>query len=177
MDQSEMVTLIRGGIERGGVWADLGAGTGNFTWALATLLGAGATIYAVDRDARAVAAIASRIVQAPLPARIVPLQGDFTQPLRLPPTDGVLTANALHFVRDQPAALARIVGWLKPEGRLLVVEYELHDAQRWVPYPLPFARLAALLAQVGLNALSLIGTRRSPSTGITLYAAVAQRQN
>ena len=35
-----MVALIRGGVPRaGGVWADLGAGTGNFTWALAELIG------------------------------------------------------------------------------------------------------------------------------------------
>src|SRR5262249_54282541 len=40
MEQSEMVALIRGGVPGpGGIWADLGAGTGNFSWALAELLG------------------------------------------------------------------------------------------------------------------------------------------
>jgi hypothetical protein len=34
MEQHEMVALIRDGVPaQGGVWADLGAGTGNFTWA------------------------------------------------------------------------------------------------------------------------------------------------
>jgi ubiquinone/menaquinone biosynthesis C-methylase UbiE len=47
-----MVALIRGGVaEPGGIWADLGAGTGNFTWALAELLGLSATVHAIDRDA------------------------------------------------------------------------------------------------------------------------------
>ena len=33
MERSEMVALIRAGVPgSGGVWADLGAGTGNFTW-------------------------------------------------------------------------------------------------------------------------------------------------
>ncbi len=53
MDQGEMVALIRAGVPpAGGVWADLGAGTGNFTLALAEILGPTATIYALARDDR-----------------------------------------------------------------------------------------------------------------------------
>ena len=55
MELSEMVALIRGGVsEPGGNWADLGAGTGNFSWALAELIGPQGTIYAIDRDAKAI---------------------------------------------------------------------------------------------------------------------------
>ena len=50
-----MVGLIRGGIPTGGgAWADLGAGTGNFTWALRDLLDPTGTIYAIDRDRKAI---------------------------------------------------------------------------------------------------------------------------
>jgi hypothetical protein len=43
-----MAALIRGGVaEPGG----LAAGTGNFTWPLAELLGLSSTIHAIDRDA------------------------------------------------------------------------------------------------------------------------------
>src|SRR5262245_12950400 len=38
-----------------GTWADLGAGTGTFTLALAELLGPGGRVFAVDRDGRALA--------------------------------------------------------------------------------------------------------------------------
>ena len=59
------------------LWADLGAGTGTFTLALAELLGAGSTIYAVDADANAIHALGE------LPAvgetRIVPVKADFTR--------------------------------------------------------------------------------------------------
>ncbi len=55
MDHIEMVALIRGAIETPGeTWADLGAGTGNFTRALRELLGPQGTIYAVDRDGKAI---------------------------------------------------------------------------------------------------------------------------
>jgi ubiquinone/menaquinone biosynthesis C-methylase UbiE len=174
MDHAEMVALIRDGVPtRTSVWADLGAGTGNFTLALRDLLDPPATIYAVDRDGKAIAAQRARAAQAVNGATIVPIQADFTQPLRVPPLDGVIMANALHFVRDQERTLAQIVAQIKPGGRLLVVEYELRQAQRWVPFPVPLARFQALAAAVGLGTPTRVGTRRSPSTGIVLYAAVA----
>ena len=172
-----MVTLIRNGVPgAGGVWADLGAGTGNFTWALRQLLGPQATIYALDRDRRAIERQQIAMAQTNEPgATVVPIQADFTRPLDLPPLDGVLMANALHFVRDQPATLALIASYLRPGGRLLLVEYDLATALAWVPFPVPFERFEALAAQAGLASPRLVGTRRSPSSGITMYAGVAVR--
>jgi ubiquinone/menaquinone biosynthesis C-methylase UbiE len=75
-----MVALIRGGVPNpGGVWADLGAGTGNFTWALAELLGADATVYALDRDGRAIQAQEDRLRANHAPATIIPQQADALQ--------------------------------------------------------------------------------------------------
>jgi SAM-dependent methyltransferase len=174
MEHAEMVALIRGGVPGpGGVWADLGAGTGNFTRALRELLGPAGTVYAVDRDGRAVRALSGLAAQPG--AAVVPLQADIAQPLRLPPLDGALAANVLHFIRDQPAALALIAGRLRPGGRLLVVEYEVAEPLRYVPYPLPPARLAALAAGAGLAEPAIVGRRVSPSSGIAMYAAVAVR--
>ena len=57
MDHTDHVSLLRGGVPApGGVWADLGSGTGAFTLALADLLGPTGVIYSVDRDAGALAA-------------------------------------------------------------------------------------------------------------------------
>lgn len=169
-----MVALIRGGVHgTGGVWADLGAGTGNFTWALAELLGPAATIHALDRDARAVAAQERRLRDEPPAAAVLPRQADVLRPLGLPPLDGVLAANLLHFVRDQGGLLGRLRAALRPGGRLLVVEYEQQSPIPWVPHPLPFARLAALAPQAGFLPPAQVGTRRSPSSGRVLYAAAA----
>lgn len=174
MEHAEMVELIRGGVPGpGGVWADLGAGTGNFTRALRELLGPSGTIHAVDRDGRAVAALAG-LAEQPGGA-VLPLQADIAQPLRLPPLDGALTANALHFIRDQAAALGLIAGRLRAGGRMLVVEYDLAEPLRYVPYPLPPARLADLAAGAGLGQPTVVGRRVSPSSGVAMYAAVAMR--
>jgi ubiquinone/menaquinone biosynthesis C-methylase UbiE len=177
VERPEMIALIRGGVHApGGVWADLGAGTGNFTWALRELLGTQGTIYAVDRDRKASERQRAALAQAAVPgATILPVQADFTRPLDLPPLDGVLMANALHFVRDQPAALAIVVGYLRPGGRLLLVEYDVDAALAWVPFPVPFDRFQTLAAQAGLAVPTRVGTRRSPSTGVVMYAGVAVR--
>jgi ubiquinone/menaquinone biosynthesis C-methylase UbiE len=177
MEQSEMVVLIRGGVPGpGGMWADLGAGTGNFSWALAELIGPEGTIYAIDRDAKAIRQLVQRIAQADPGATILPQQADLTRPLDLPALDGVLMANALHFIRDQQAALALVAGYLRPGGRLLLVEYDLRAPLPWVPFPVSFARLDELAAAAGLEKPTAIGRRVSPSSGVAMFAALMLRR-
>jgi ubiquinone/menaquinone biosynthesis C-methylase UbiE len=174
MNQSEMVELIRNGIARpGGVWVDGGAGTGNFTWALAVLLGPDATIYALDRDARAITAQRARLAAEPPGATIVPRQADLTRPLALPALDGLLLANVVHFVRDQERFLQRLGTYLKPAGQLLVVEYQQTLPLPWVPFPLPFEKLAAVLGRAGFTAPTQVGLRHSRSSGQAMYAAAS----
>jgi ubiquinone/menaquinone biosynthesis C-methylase UbiE len=171
-----MVALIRDGVPRsGGTWADLGAGSGNFTWALRELLGAQATIYAVDRDGKAIRRQHEQLQQARPGATIVPIQADFTGPLDLPALDGVLMANALHFIRDQQAAMALATAYLRPGGRMLLIEYEVRLPLPWTPFPVSFARFQALAALAGLEEAAKIGSRVSPSSGIEMYAALAVR--
>jgi SAM-dependent methyltransferase len=176
MEHDEMVTLIRSGVPAGpGVWADLGAGTGNFTRALAELLEPGSTVYAIDRDARAIAGQQHAQVLNN-GAVIYPRQQDFMQRLDLPLLDGVLMANALHFIRDQELLLGKVIDLLQPHGRILIVEYDVHNIMRWVPYPAPFTRFVELAQHVGLDKPVLIGQRRSPSSGIMLYAATVTKR-
>ncbi len=169
-----MVALIQGAVtEPGGIWADLGAGTGNFTWALREVLGEGGVIYAIDRDARAVTRQRERLRDAAPGAAIYPMQADVTRPLQLPQLDGILMANLLHFIGDQVRVLTQLLGHLRPGGRLLLVEYDFRFPVPWVPYPVDPQRFAQLAAAVGLSAPQIVGTRRSPSSGRVLYAAVA----
>ena len=55
MERAQIVELIQGGVPpqdegAGQVWAEFGAGTGNFTRALRQLLTRASTVYAVERD-------------------------------------------------------------------------------------------------------------------------------
>jgi SAM-dependent methyltransferase len=173
VDHPERVALLRDGVQGGGVWADLGAGSGSFTHALRDLLPADAIIYAVDSDARAVAQLHALALQAG--ATVSPQQADFTAPLDLPPLDGLLLANALHFVRQQAPLLAQLVTLLRPGGTLLLVEYDLALPRPWVPFPIAATAFGQLARSAGLIAPRIVGTRRSPSNGSVMYAAQAYR--
>jgi ubiquinone/menaquinone biosynthesis C-methylase UbiE len=176
MQQPEMVALIRDGVPGpGGIWADLGAGTGNFSWALAKLIGPEGAIYAVDRDGKAIRQLHERIARDDPGAAIIPLQADITHPLDLPALNGVLLANALHFIRDQKAALALAAGYLRPGGHLLLVEYDLRAPLPWTPFPVSFDRFQLLAAEAGLAAPITIGRRVSPSSGVAMFTAMALR--
>lgn len=175
MDHTDHVNLLReGGIASGQVWADMGAGTGAFTLALADLLGESGTIYAVDRDAGAL-----RQQTTPMKTRfpqiaVEYITGDFAQPVKLPLLDGIVMANALHFTRyaDQPAVLAQLRRYLHPGGRLIIVEYDTDQGNQWVPYPFTFPNWESLAAKAGFNHSQQIGYRPSRfARGI--YSAVS----
>src|SRR5436309_1886608 len=136
MIHADHVALLQPGIPTpGGTWADFGAGGGAFTLALAELLGPGAVIYAVDRDGRALRQQAPAM-RAQFPETTVHyLAADYTRLLALPPLDGIVMANALHFQRDKDAVLRLLYGYLKPGGRLLIVEYNTDRGNHWVPHP------------------------------------------
>lgn len=174
MEHDAAVRLVAPAIERArGTWADLGAGSGTFTRALAALLGDAGRVIAVERDAAGARALERLARQrAAGEARIEVLHADFTGPLALPPLDGVLLANALHFVpaETQAAVLRRWGAALSAGGRLALVEYENRAASRWVPFPVSFERFATLAREIGGAPPERAGDRRSAYGG-TMYAA------
>ena len=178
MDHADHVALLKRGVPQpGGTWADLGAGGGAFTLALAELVGPGATIIAVDRDRRALARL-EQVMAARFPGVALRcMAGDFTRPLDLPPLDGIVMANALHFVAhgDQEGALRRVRGLLRPGGRLIIVEYNTDRGNIWVPHPLTFASWQRLALRAGFAETTLLATRPSSFLG-EFYAGLALRE-
>lgn len=166
MNHDDHVALIKDGIpQTGGIWADLGSGTGAFTLALAECIGDDGFIYSVDRDnhalRRQLSAMQSQFPQ--VKAKYIP--ADFTDPLELPALDGIVMANSLHFVADKAPVLARITRFLKPEGRLIMVEYNTSRGNRWVPHPVTFEHWRKLAEQAGFTRTDLLMTRPSSFLG------------
>jgi SAM-dependent methyltransferase len=165
MNHDDHVALLRPGVPvvEGAIWADLGAGDGAFTLALAELLGPGATLHTIDRDRAALARGAAEVARRFPNVTVAPQTADFTHALDLPPLDGLVVANALHFVRDgdKAAVVRRLAGYLKPGGRFLLVEYNVDRGNVWVPQPLSYDTWAALAARAGLRQVTLIGRRPS----------------
>ena len=175
MDHADHVGLLRA-VDPGGMWADIGAGEGAFTLALADLLGPGGRIMAVDRDARALraneAAVRSRFPDVDLTT----LVADLTRPLDLPVLDGLVAANSLHYVpRDrQVAVIGALAAHLRPGGRFVIVEYDADRGNPWVPHPFSYPSWERLAAAAGLTDTSRIG--RVPSRFLdAIYSAESRR--
>ncbi|MBA2394684.1 MAG: class I SAM-dependent methyltransferase [Ktedonobacteraceae bacterium] len=173
MNHSDHVRLLRKGVpEPGGVWADLGSGSGAFTLALADLLGPTGQIYSVDKDRR-VLQEQEQAIQRLFPAISVEFRAaDFTRPLDLPSLDGIVMANSLHYVRDKETMLQRVRAYLKPGGRLLLVEYNVDHGNVWVPYPLSYPTWERLARQNNLSDTQLL--ERVPSRFLNeIYSALS----
>jgi ubiquinone/menaquinone biosynthesis C-methylase UbiE len=176
MQHQDHVHLLRKGVTgQGGVWADLGSGSGAFTLALADLLGPGGQIYSVDRDAGSLRE-QQRAMRAAFPAvNTTYLTADFTRRLDLPPLDGIVMANSLHFVRKKEPVLQLLHSYLRPSGRLLLVEYSADKGNMWVPYPLSFPSWQRLSEQNDFRDTQQIAT--VPSSWLReIYSALSFRR-
>ena len=160
----------------GGVWAELGSGGGIFTLTLLEVAGPHITLYSVDRDAKALEKQRRAVEQRYPGASVTYLHADFTHRLPLPPLDGILAANALHYVKfdEQPDVFKQIAAYLKPGGRLIVVEYESQRGNPWVPYPIDFDSFQYLAGEAGLHDIRRLAL--IPSSFMhAMYSAVAFR--
>jgi ubiquinone/menaquinone biosynthesis C-methylase UbiE len=175
MDHGDHVGLLRDGVAGGGTtWADLGSGTGAFSLALADLLGPTGSIHTVDRDGRALEVQLEALRRAFPDVGVTPLVADFTTPLELPPLDGIVMANSLHFERDKLAVLRLVRGYLRPAGRLILVEYDTDRGNPWVPYPLSVRTWTAVASEAGFRDTRRLASRPSRFLG-SIYSALSLR--
>jgi ubiquinone/menaquinone biosynthesis C-methylase UbiE len=177
VNHQDHVHLLRKGVsEAGGIWADLGCGEGAFTLALAELIGPTGTIYAVDKNAGALRQL-ERTMHAMFPdITLVCLSADFTRPLDLPLLDGLVMANSLHYVRKKDVLLQRVHGYLRPGGRMLLVEYNADVGNPWVPYPLSYETWSELASRNGFTQTQLL--EKVPSRFLReMYAAASLTPN
>jgi ubiquinone/menaquinone biosynthesis C-methylase UbiE len=175
MDHRDHVRLLREGVAGGGTrWADLGSGEGAFTLALADLLGPTGSLHSVDRD-RPALDVQLRALRDRFPAvHVTPIVADFTGPLELPTMDGIVMANSLHFVRDKLAVLELVWGYLRPDGRLILVEYDTDSGNPWVPHPLSFETWSTLAARAAFRETRRLASVPSRFLG-SIYSAVSVR--
>lgn len=178
MDHNDHVNLLKpADLPFGGIWADFGAGSGAFTLALREVVGPHAEIYAVDKDKRGFNDLEkAHREKFGTSQNVHPVRGDFTGALSLPPLDGIIMANSLHYFKDKEKVLRHIRSFLKMNGVLLLVEYNVDSGNMWVPHPLSFETYRALATRSGFSEPQLLGT--VPSRFLKeFYSALAYRQN
>ena len=152
------------------IWADLGAGAGLFTNALASKLTPGSKIYAVDKTVELSVVVKNSMVE------IENITADFTSDkLSMGNLDGILMANSLHFVLKKMEFLASVRPLLKNTGCFLIIEYDLSTANAWVPYPLAFQSLQPLFSSIGFQKIEKIHEHPSRYHRADIYSALILR--
>lgn len=173
MNHQEHIQLISEGIiKRGGVWADMGSGEGAFTLALREILGEDAEIYSVDKNPSSLKK-QERIFMEMFPkSRIRFLESDFQDELPLPKLDGIIAANSLHFIKEKVNILEQFKQYLRPNGRLIIVEYNVDQGNTWVPYPFSFDTCVSIVKEAGFEKVTQLDA--IPSSFLQqIYSAVA----
>lgn len=169
MTKEQAIDLIRPGIRKPeGHWADIGAGTGLFTQALCAVLGEGSRVYAVDKSPHALWDLAS---DARVEIEVV--EADFHEVLDLPPLDGIVMANALHYAKDHMQVLQHVAAPLKSGGTLILVEYDTETPRPpWVPNPVSLRIFQTLCPACGLSEPEVLGSTDSRYGYDRIYVAV-----
>lgn len=173
MNHRDHVNLIQKGIRAGGIWADLGSGRGAFTLALAECLGTNSKIYSVDKNRHALQQQKAQMTRQFPDNTVEYTVADFTQSLDLPALDGIVMANSLHFVQDKAPVLKQISELLKPDGVLVIVEYDTDRPTSFVPYPFSYQTWEMLARDNGFTKTVQLASRPSRNMG-RIYSALSK---
>lgn len=147
-----------------------------FTSTLTSLLSEEAVIYAVDKNRRRLRALEHNTAESYPTANINTVRADFTRSLPLPPLDGIVMANLLHFVKRKLSALRQIYEKLKPTGRFIVIEYNTNAGNYAVPYSFDEREFIRLANSTGLRHAEIIARVPSRFLG-EMYCGIARQPN
>jgi ubiquinone/menaquinone biosynthesis C-methylase UbiE len=115
--------------------ADLGAGDGTFSVALARRVGPSGHVYATELDAERLADIRRVAKQARL-SNVTVIEGAVTR-TNLPEAccDALFSRFVYHHLTDPAAINADIFRVLRPGGRLVVIDFEPGGIMDWIGRP------------------------------------------
>jgi putative heme-binding domain-containing protein len=107
----------------GAAIAEIGSGTGYFTWRLAGKVGPTGKVFAVDVQQKMLDLTAETITKHQLPNVKLVLCAENDPHLAAASLDLVLIANAYHEFSEPEAMLTAVNRDLKPDGRLVIIEF------------------------------------------------------
>jgi len=139
------------GLKPGDIVADVGAGSGYFTFRLARAVGSGGKVYAVDIQDEMLAYIRAKMQQTGI-TNIIPVKSTPIDPM-LPPgcCNSILLVNTYHELSDPVALLKNLRKALKPGGTLAIVNWNESVTRKKLYVPMDLVVEQMKLAGFGLS--------------------------
>src|SRR5882672_2433961 len=151
-------TLAKLRLKPGDIVADIGAGSGIFEAPLAHAVSPGGKVYAVDIEKGLVDHINLRAGELHL-TNVQGVVGQFTDPsLPVKNIDLAFINDVLHHIQDRAAYLKNLAGYLKPTGRIAVIDFvpELGGHKTQPELQVTEQQAASWMAAAGLKPLEKI---------------------
>jgi arsenite methyltransferase len=113
------------GLSPGDTVADLGSGSGLFTRPLASAVGPGGVAYAVDIDERLLKIVEQSAAGAHI-ANIRTVHAAADDPKLPSPVDLIFICDTFHHLPDKPVYAKTLARYVKPGGRVAVIDFAAH---------------------------------------------------
>jgi arsenite methyltransferase len=115
--------------------ADIGSGSGLFTRPIAQAIAPDGVAYAVDVDDALLAILARSASEHKIP-NIITVKADAADPKLPEPVDVIFICDALHHIGNQGPYLKILRRYLKPGGRLAIIDFDRewpqgHESMRY----------------------------------------------
>jgi ubiquinone/menaquinone biosynthesis C-methylase UbiE len=137
MDKPDRVLKIDEVIARlqlkpGDIVADIGSGSGSFSIPMAKAIAPNGILYAVDIDQKMLDYVADKAKKAGV-ANLRTVLGEYDDPkLPVKEVDVAFYHRVLHMIEHRQAHLNATAKYLKPDGRIVVIDKNREDSANWM---------------------------------------------
>src|ERR1035437_5827384 len=137
MDSPDRVLKIDEVIARlklkpGDIVADIGSGSGSFSIPMAKAIVQGGILYAVDIDQKMLDYVAEQAKKEGV-TNLRTVLGEYDNPkLPVKDVDVAFFHRALHMIEHRQAYLNTTAKYLKPDGRIVVIDKNREDSDNWM---------------------------------------------
>lgn len=116
----EVIAALK--LKPGQLVADIGAGTGVFSVALARAVRPGGKVYAVEVDEKLLEHIVETATEQGV-TNIEPVFAEYNDPLLPPGVELAFIHDVLHHIEDRTTYMKNLAGYLKPGGRVAIIDF------------------------------------------------------
>ena len=119
-------------LKPGDVVADIGSGAGAFSVPMARAIGPNGTLYAVDIDQEMLDYVSDKARKEGV-GNVRTVLGEYNDPkLPVKDVDVAFMHRVLHMIENRQAYINSIAKYLKPDGRIVIIEKKREDANNWM---------------------------------------------